>query len=218
MPLIHGSSTPRANVVAMTASMQSPPAASTLAPTSAALRDCAATIPALETTAALRICWLLLNCSCTLLPSLSFRCVGEKLDRIDVKTSGAPRAMPPRLLANAILCRNPARSMLQRRPNAAAEFLPTCVADLRASALQFRSRRSNQRRHRSQPDDVRQRADFALLVFAQLEQERHRYRFQLLHFAPLGIDRRAGSSGIGLAGGVDLSRDGAQRVFDAGPV
>src|SRR3954471_13585487 len=77
---------------------------------------------------------------------------------------------------------------------------------------------SNQRRDRSKPDDMRQRADFALLVFAQLEQERHRYRFQLLHFGPLGIDRRPGGGGIGLAGGVDLSRNGAQRAFDAGPV
>src|ERR1700737_4037267 len=62
-PLIQGSSTPSANVVAITASMQSPPAASTAAPTSAALRDCAATMPPLETTAGLRICWELLNWS-----------------------------------------------------------------------------------------------------------------------------------------------------------
>src|SRR3954464_9266818 len=93
MPLIHGSSTPRANVVATTASMQSPPAASTLAPTSAALRDCAATIPPLETTAALRICWLLLNWSCTVWPS-SLGFVGERLPIGSIKTSGAPRAMP----------------------------------------------------------------------------------------------------------------------------
>jgi hypothetical protein len=56
----------------MTASTQSPPAARTLAPTSAAFRDCAATIPPLETTAGLRICWVLLNWSCTVLPLLSF--------------------------------------------------------------------------------------------------------------------------------------------------
>src|SRR5215211_1042723 len=62
-PLIQGSSTPSANVVAITASMQLPPAASTAAPTSAALRDCEATTPPLETTAALRICWVFENWS-----------------------------------------------------------------------------------------------------------------------------------------------------------
>src|ERR1700688_3810598 len=41
--------------------MQSPPAASTEAPISAALRDCAATIPPLETVAGLRSCWALLK-------------------------------------------------------------------------------------------------------------------------------------------------------------
>src|SRR5258705_2362337 len=62
-PLIHGSSTPKANVVAIRASMQSPPAASRPAPTSAALRDCAATMPPFEVTAGLRICWVLENWS-----------------------------------------------------------------------------------------------------------------------------------------------------------
>src|SRR5882757_140169 len=62
-PRIQGSSTPSAKVVATTASMQSPPAASTLAPTSAALRDCEATMPPFETTAGLRICWVLENWS-----------------------------------------------------------------------------------------------------------------------------------------------------------
>src|SRR5436190_5636501 len=62
-PLIQGSSTPSAKVVAITASMQSPPAASTPAPTSAALRDCEATMPPLETTAGLRICWVFENWS-----------------------------------------------------------------------------------------------------------------------------------------------------------
>ena len=47
----------------MTASTQSPPAASTEAPTSAALRDCEATMPPLETVAGLRICWALENWS-----------------------------------------------------------------------------------------------------------------------------------------------------------
>src|SRR3954470_24314706 len=61
MPLIQGSNTPSAKVVATTASTQSPPAASTSAPTSAALRDCAATIPPFEMTAGLRICWALLK-------------------------------------------------------------------------------------------------------------------------------------------------------------
>jgi hypothetical protein len=40
-------STPSANVVATTASTHSPPAADTSAPTSAALRDCAVTMPPL---------------------------------------------------------------------------------------------------------------------------------------------------------------------------
>src|SRR5439155_6440970 len=47
----------------MTASMQSPPAASTPAPISAAFRDCEATMPPLEVTAGLRICWELENWS-----------------------------------------------------------------------------------------------------------------------------------------------------------
>src|SRR3954453_7182165 len=64
MPLIQGSSTPSANVVATTASTQSPPAASTAAPTSAAFRDCAATMPPLDVTTGLRICWALENWSC----------------------------------------------------------------------------------------------------------------------------------------------------------
>src|SRR5688500_3480625 len=64
MPLIQGSSTPSANVVAITASTQSPPSASTAAPTSAALRDCEATMPPLETVAGLRMCWALENWSC----------------------------------------------------------------------------------------------------------------------------------------------------------
>src|SRR6201994_3396080 len=44
--------------------MQSPPAASTAAPTSAALRDCAATMPPLLAIAGLRMVWLLENWSC----------------------------------------------------------------------------------------------------------------------------------------------------------
>src|SRR5689334_1719205 len=63
MPLIHGSSVPSAKVVAIMASTQSPPAASTAAPTSAARRDCAATMPPLEETAGLRSCWELENWS-----------------------------------------------------------------------------------------------------------------------------------------------------------
>src|SRR6185436_18352238 len=63
MPLIHGSSVPIAKVVAMTASTQSPPAARTSAPTSAARRDCAATMPPFDWTAGLRICWELENWS-----------------------------------------------------------------------------------------------------------------------------------------------------------
>src|ERR1019366_10683950 len=82
-PLIQGSSPPSAKVVAMTASTQSPPAASTSAPTSAALRDCAATMPPLETTAGLRICWALLNWSLMLLSSLSFTFVEERLADLD---------------------------------------------------------------------------------------------------------------------------------------
>src|SRR3954451_9756787 len=109
----------------------------------------------------------------------------------------------------------PFRSATRRAPWAArrAKFPAPAAAANSSEVLA-----SNQRGHRSEPDDVRQRTDLALLVFAQLEQQRHRYRFQLLHLAPLGIDRRAGSSGIGLAGGGDFSRNGAQGVFDAGPV
>src|SRR5690349_8805070 len=68
MPLIQGSSVPIAKVVATTASTQSPPAASTSAPTSAARRDCAATMPPFECTAGLRICWELENWSAMRLP------------------------------------------------------------------------------------------------------------------------------------------------------
>ena len=50
-------------MVAITASTQSPPAASTSAPTCAALPDCAATMPPLELTAGLRIGWVLENWS-----------------------------------------------------------------------------------------------------------------------------------------------------------
>src|SRR6478609_4178557 len=62
-PLIHGSTAPSAKVVAITASMQSPPSASTAAPTSAARRDCAATMPPFDVTAALRMSWALENWS-----------------------------------------------------------------------------------------------------------------------------------------------------------
>src|SRR3954454_2759829 len=62
-PLIQGSSAPRAKVVAMTASTQSPPSASTAAPISAARRDCAATMPPFDVVAGLRICWALENWS-----------------------------------------------------------------------------------------------------------------------------------------------------------
>lgn len=37
-----------------------------------------------------------------------------------------------------------------------------------------------------QPDDAGERAHFALLVFAELEQQRHRRRFQLLDFLGVG--------------------------------
>src|SRR6185436_18647177 len=88
MPLIHGSSVPIAKVVAMTASTQSPPAASTSAPTSAARRDCAATMPPLDWTAGLRICWELENWSAIGVPRrlLLFLC-----------------ATPPRILTRHIL-------------------------------------------------------------------------------------------------------------------
>src|SRR5216683_1921599 len=71
-PLIQGSSTPSAKPVAMTASTQSPPAARTSAPTSAALRDCAATIPPFETTAGFLICCRLENWSGMRASSLTF--------------------------------------------------------------------------------------------------------------------------------------------------
>src|SRR6266550_3325466 len=75
-PLIQGSSTPSANVVAITASMQSPPAASTAAPTSAALRDCEATMPPSDVTAGLRICWAFENWSRMTFPCRSFALAG----------------------------------------------------------------------------------------------------------------------------------------------
>src|SRR5438552_3704375 len=70
-PLIQGSSTPSANVVAITASTQSPPAASTSAPTCAARLDCAATMPPLEVTAGLLIACVLENWSRIGWPSIS---------------------------------------------------------------------------------------------------------------------------------------------------
>src|SRR4051794_7069337 len=75
-PLIQGSSTPSANVVAITASIQSPPAASTAAPTSAALSDCEATMPPLDVTAGLRICWEFENWSHMTFPCRSFALAG----------------------------------------------------------------------------------------------------------------------------------------------
>src|SRR5262249_912703 len=88
MPLIHGSSVPSAKVVAMTASMQSPPAASTSAPTSAARRDCDATMPPFELTAGLRICCELENWSAMRFPRLLLLFW---------------RATPPRILARHVL-------------------------------------------------------------------------------------------------------------------
>ena len=83
-----------------------------------------------------------------------------------------------------------------------------------------RSRRDNSdhRGYFFQPDDAGERAHFALLVFAQLEQQRHRRRFQLLHFFGLGIDRHAGRIGIGLPLRVNLAGDRAQRGLDRRPV
>jgi hypothetical protein len=52
------------------------------------------------------------------------------------------------------------------------------------------ARRSNLRGDLFQPDQAGERADF--LILAQLEQERHRGRFQLLEFFGAGIDRDAG--------------------------
>src|SRR6185312_10977149 len=65
-PLIHGSTTPIANEVAIAASTASPPAASTFAPASAARRCCAATTPPRVGTTGLRT-----------------TCVSEKLSIID---------------------------------------------------------------------------------------------------------------------------------------
>src|SRR6185312_4374497 len=70
MPFIQGSTTPSAKPVATTASMQSPPAASTSAPISAARRDCAATMPPLELTADFRKVWELEKRSAVMLLSL----------------------------------------------------------------------------------------------------------------------------------------------------
>src|SRR6185436_5727126 len=111
-PLIQGSSTPSAKVVAITASTQSPPAASTSAPTAAALPDCAATMPPLDVVAGLRICWRLLNWSRMLLPLLSV-----------VFVSLLYRACPPGILARHVLgyfARKGRRTLLQKRLDALA--------------------------------------------------------------------------------------------------
>ena len=60
------------------------------------------------------------------------------------------------------------------------------------------SDRSDHRGDFFQADDAGERAHFALLVFAQLEQQRHRRRFQLLDFFGLGIDRHASRGRVGL--------------------
>src|SRR5207342_1851087 len=102
-PLIQGSSTPSANVVAITASTQSPPAASTSAPTCAAFPDCAATMPPLEVTAGLRIDWVLENWSR----------IGWPVIPCDVALAGGPAACSL-LLASA--ARAACRSMSSLHP------------------------------------------------------------------------------------------------------
>jgi hypothetical protein len=84
--------------------------------------------------------------------------------------------------------------------------------------LSKRPRRSNLRRYLFEPDDTGKRAHFALLILAQLKQQRHRGRFQLLDFRGVGIDRCAGRVRIGLATGVNLSRYSAQRAFHRRPI
>jgi len=54
------------------------------------------------------------------------------------------------------------------------------------------------RRHLFEADQASERAHFALLVLAQLKQQRHRGRFQLLDFRGLGIDRHAGRVRVSL--------------------
>ena len=53
------------------------------------------------------------------------------------------------------------------------------------------------------------RTHFALLILAQLEQQRHRCRFQLLDFVGVGINRRPGRVRIGLARGMNFLGHGA---------
>ncbi len=68
------------------------------------------------------------------------------------------------------------------------------------------------------PDDAGELADFVLLVLAQLEQQRHGRRFELLT-PPRSRDRAAPRSRTDMVvRGVDLARDAAQRGLDARPV
>src|SRR5690348_1413418 len=76
------------------------------------------------------------------------------------------------------------------------------------------SRPSDHRGDAFQADDAGERADFPLLVLAQLEQQRHCRRFQLLDFLGIRIDRRRARRRISLLGRVHLAGDGAQRLLD----
>src|SRR5271154_5020486 len=94
-PFIQGSSTPSAKPVAITASTQSPPAASTSVPISAARRAWAATMPPLETMAGLRNCWPLEKRSDMLLSSALV--AGRPVKPPSTKTSRERHASPHRL-------------------------------------------------------------------------------------------------------------------------
>src|SRR5215475_10421552 len=97
MPFIQGSNAPSAKPVATTASTQSPPAASTSAPTSAARRDCAATMPPFEAMAGLvKVCELEKRSAIILIVVLG-RLAGPILKPCLPETSRVRHASPHRL-------------------------------------------------------------------------------------------------------------------------
>ncbi len=91
------------------------------------------------------------------------------------------------------------------RPGAQASF---ALVKIYCRGERPEARRSNHRGDFFQADDAGERAHFALLVLAQLEQQRHRRRLQLLHLFGIGIDRRAGGARVGLPRRVDLATPG----------
>ena len=67
-----------------------------------------------------------------------------------------------------------------------------------------------------QADDAGERAHFLFLIFAQLNQQWHRGRFQLLDFRGVRIDRRRGRVRIGLAGCVNFPATARSALSTAG--